>query len=197
VLDPALKLNSTVRDAVLCVCELGWLYGRVAGYLKGVLAAGGDSLGVVVQAFGFALQVLQSCNILSVYCIFISRRLRRSFDITMWEKFISLPKLWLFHPLFPFFPPMQEELHDYYRLLAVLEQELQITAKTGILSAAYQDERRLVQRPEDLQSHRRHRSNAETGKVEATGSSAVEGDAGAPGLTLLRLRAWLQEPIER
>lgn len=89
---------------------------------------------------------------------------------------------------------LQEELHDYYRLLAVLEQEMQITSKTGILSAAYKDERRLVQRPEDLQSHRR---SGETGKTGAEGSAEVEGDAGAPGLTLLRLRAWLQEPIER
>lgn len=70
VLDPALKLNSTVRDAVLCVCELGWLYGRVAAYLKGVLAAGGDSLGVVVQAFGFALQVNGEYNARFYLCSF-------------------------------------------------------------------------------------------------------------------------------
>jgi hypothetical protein len=88
---------------------------------------------------------------------------------------------------------VQEELHDYYRLLAVLEQELQITSKTGILSAAYQEERRLVQRPADLQSHRR---SGETGKIDG-GNGEAEGEAGAPGLTLLRLRAWLQEPIER
>jgi hypothetical protein len=99
---------------------------------------------------------------------------------------------------FPFPLPhlcLQEELHDYYRLLAVLEQEMQITSKTGILSAAYKLESRLVQKPVDLQSHRRR--SGETGKTGAEGSAEVEGDAGAPGLTLLRLRAWLQEPIER
>jgi len=56
LLDPSLKLNSTVRDTVLCICELGWLYNRVAGYLKSSFAVSTDSNGVVVQAFGFALQ---------------------------------------------------------------------------------------------------------------------------------------------
>jgi hypothetical protein len=46
-----------VRDTVLCICELGWLYGRVAAYLKDIFALATDSRGVVVQAFGFALQV--------------------------------------------------------------------------------------------------------------------------------------------
>jgi hypothetical protein len=57
LLDPSLKLNSTVRDTVLCICELGWLYNRVANYLRTTFAVSTDSNGVVVQAFGFALQV--------------------------------------------------------------------------------------------------------------------------------------------
>jgi hypothetical protein len=53
---------------------------------------------------------------------------------------------------------MQEELQDYFRLLAVLEQELM------------------------------------------KGNSSVKVDAnntGTQGLTLLRLKAWLYEPIDR
>lgn len=57
LVDPMLKLNSSVRDTVLCICELGWLYGRVSAYLKSTFAVATDSKGVVVQAFGFALQV--------------------------------------------------------------------------------------------------------------------------------------------
>jgi hypothetical protein len=58
VLDPSLKLNSTVRDTVLCICELGWLYGRVAHYLKTTMATSAETTGVVVQAFCFSLQVM-------------------------------------------------------------------------------------------------------------------------------------------
>ena len=54
---------------------------------------------------------------------------------------------------------MQEELHDYYRLLAVLEQELM-----------------------------RKMSNEVNG---------IEDEGGTSGLTLLRLRAWMHEPIDR
>ena len=62
MIDPILKLNSTVRDAILCICELGWLYGKVIHYLKGIFDVSSvkaiDMKGLVVQAFGFALQVL-------------------------------------------------------------------------------------------------------------------------------------------
>lgn len=57
VIDPSLKLNATVRDTVLCLCELGWLYGRVAAYLRSTMANPADTTGVIVQAFCFALQV--------------------------------------------------------------------------------------------------------------------------------------------
>ena len=65
LLDPSLKLNSTVRDTVLCICELGWLYNRVANYLRTTFAVSTDSNGVVVQAFGFALQV---CFVFNCMC---------------------------------------------------------------------------------------------------------------------------------
>lgn len=57
VIDPSLQLNRTVQDAVLCICELGWLYGRVSAYLKSALSPTATTKGLVVQAFGFALQV--------------------------------------------------------------------------------------------------------------------------------------------
>ena len=62
----------TVKDTVLCLCELGWLYSKVSTYISSCEKAT-VSRGLAVQAFTYALQ---------------------------------------------------EELHDYYRLLAVLEQEL-------------------------------------------------------------------------
>lgn len=87
----------------LCLCELGWLFSKVDGYVQSVLR---DNLhlhnGLIVQAFAFALQ---------------------------------------------------DELHDYYRLLAVLEQECVRKSETSL-------------------------------------------DA-SKGLTLIRLRTWLHEPIER
>lgn len=59
IIDPALQLNSTVRDTALCLCELGWLYNRVMDYVNKVSAAGVavEHRGLVIQAFSFALQV--------------------------------------------------------------------------------------------------------------------------------------------
>jgi hypothetical protein len=68
---------------------------------------------------------------------------------------------------------LQEELHDYYRLLAVLEQELarKVLAKDQPPSAdASSDSSKWVE------------------SVDPKGTS---------GLTLLRLRAWMQEPMDR
>lgn len=101
VIDPSLGVREAVRDTVLCLCELGWLYSKVAAYVQ---KAEKDTKGIVVQAFGFALQ---------------------------------------------------QELHDYFRLLAILE--------------------------------------AEVSKDRGGGGGAGE----ANGLTLLRLRAWMSEPLER
>ena len=104
LVDPALALRDPVRDTVLCLCELGWLYSKVAAYIQ---KAEKETKGLVVQAFGYALQL---------------------------------------------------ELHDYYRLLAILEAEVSKTT---------------------------------------TGSAAAVGAGDGGGLTLLRLRAWMSEPLER
>jgi gamma-tubulin complex component 3 len=103
-IDPQLKamIPPPVRDLILCLCEVGWLFEKISKYTTKVES--NEAIGLISQAFAFALQ---------------------------------------------------EELHDYYRLLAVLEQEI-------------------------------HRLT--TNQSEAQGTS---------GLTLLRLRAWMQEPIER
>lgn len=98
LVDPVLGLRDHARDTVLCLCELGWLYGKIAAYIQKTEK---DTKGLVMQAFGFALQ---------------------------------------------------QELHDYYRLLSILEAEVN------------------------------------------KGSS---GDEVSSGLTLLRLRAWMSEPLER
>jgi len=37
-----------VRDTVLCLCELGWLYARVAGYISAADSSG-STRGLVVQ----------------------------------------------------------------------------------------------------------------------------------------------------
>lgn len=68
VVDPMLQLPLPARDIVLCICELGWLYNKVSAYLKTVFQGGGpDSKGLIVQAFGFALQVpsLLACSFLT------------------------------------------------------------------------------------------------------------------------------------
>lgn len=101
VVDPALQLRDPARDTVLCLCELGWLYGKVHAYMQ---RAERETRGLVVQAFGFALQ---------------------------------------------------QELLDYYRLLSILESEA------------------------------------------SRGSESRDTEREASGLTLLRLRAWMQEPLER
>lgn len=71
VIDPSLQLVGPVRDLVLGMCEIGWLYNKVSKYISKVEKTAIN--GLVSQSFGYAIQ---------------------------------------------------EELHDYYRLLAVLEQEL-------------------------------------------------------------------------
>jgi hypothetical protein len=56
VIDPSLRLRTPARDTVLGLCELGWLYAKVASYVQA--CEGPESTkGLVVQAFGFALQV--------------------------------------------------------------------------------------------------------------------------------------------
>ena len=128
MIDPSLKLQLPVKDTVLCLCELGWLYTKVSTYIQTCEKAQ-VSRGLAVQAFSFALQ---------------------------------------------------EELHDYYRLLAVLEQELarKVTA---------QDTPSLPNSA-DREGEGEGDSSRWVGSVD---------DRGASGLTLLRLRAWIQEPMDR
>lgn len=100
--------------------------------------------------------------------------------------------------------PLQEELHDYYRLLAVLEQELQRTTPGKTTSSSL--------KPSDLLQFRQRRAAETTGARDTEEESARKGGVGGSrsaavdllgntneptGLTLLRLKAWLQEPIER
>jgi len=80
----------------------------------------------------------------------------------------------------------QEELHDYYRLLAVLEQELQRTPSDTTSTPAV----RSAVRPSNLLNYRADLAGSE-------GKEGNEQSEGATGLTLLRMKAWLQEPIER
>jgi len=82
-----------VRDTVLCICELGWLYNRVAGYLKSSFAVSTDSNGVVVQAFGFALQVYICVTHLSGLCVLIIQTFKFRFYCTFSTSLLLTPYL--------------------------------------------------------------------------------------------------------
>lgn len=125
-----------VRDVTLCICELGWLFTRVSTYLKRIFAGATDAYGLIVQAFGFALQ---------------------------------------------------EELQDYYRLLAVLEQEVHrppVAAQQQAIATQF-----LVpsQDTDTKFSNKQPRQTPESSPLPIDSSN----------LTLLRLKAWMQEPLER
>lgn len=82
---------------------------------------------------------------------------------------------------------LQEELHDYYRLLAVLEQELArkiIAESTPIPTHTPSPPHTHSVTPEDTAPD----SSKWVTSVDPKGTS---------GLTLLRLRAWMQEPMDR
>jgi gamma-tubulin complex component 3 len=148
LIDPSLALPVAVRDITLCICELGWLFARVSTYLKRIFAGNADAHGLVVQAFGFAIQ---------------------------------------------------EELQDYYRLLAVLEQEVQrppaSTAQQQQMSAQF-----LAPTQEnDLKFASKPARHGDASDATATAALVVVGGTPvtASNLTLLRLKAWMQEPLER
>ncbi|KAJ1441455.1 Spc98 family-domain-containing protein, partial [Ochromonadaceae sp. CCMP2298] len=173
LIDPTLKVNSTARDLVLSLCELGWLYGRVSGYLRGVLEEGGGGAGagagagagtgtvsgVVAQALAFSLQA---------------------------------------------------ELLDYLRLLAVLEQDLTASTYSGSTYSGSTYSGGGGMGPMVLTTAGGGGSGGISGGNGGGGngsSNGINGSGGSgsggggrgsgSGLTLLRLRAWLQEPIER
>lgn len=144
LIDPALALPVAVRDITLCICELGWLFARVSTYLKRIFAGNTDAHGLVVQAFGFAIQ---------------------------------------------------EELQDYYRLLAVLEQEVQRPP-----AAAAQQQQMSAQFLAPTQENDLKFASKPTRHTDATDAVVVAGGSSmvtASNLTLLRLKAWMQEPLER
>ena len=68
---------------------------------------------------------------------------------------------------------LQEELHDYYRLLAILDQELNRRNERMAVSAGGSEAKEF---------------DNEFEKEKALSSS---------GLTILRLRAWMEEPLDR
>lgn len=55
VLDPDLRLEAPVRDTILSLCEIGWLYQQIHKYVKAV--EGDSTKGLVVQAFCYSIQV--------------------------------------------------------------------------------------------------------------------------------------------
>ena len=76
---------------------------------------------------------------------------------------------------------LQEELSDYYRLLTVLEGELVRTAQEILdrESKALEEEKNGKKQEEKLDENEEEHSDS------------------IPGLSLMRLRAWMSEPIER
>jgi hypothetical protein len=96
---------------------------------------------------------------------------------------------------------LQEELGDYFRLLAVLEQELRRPSSTlnlprdsrssgGGLSGGAG----AAGRDASIQAVDTREYTSPTGILAAHQAASSES---ASGLTLLRLRAWMQDPVER
>jgi Gamma tubulin complex component N-terminal len=57
VIDPALKhrIPPPVREIILCLCEVGWLFEKISKYTTKVEAS--EASGLISQAFAFSLQV--------------------------------------------------------------------------------------------------------------------------------------------
>jgi hypothetical protein len=152
VIDPALCVSPCVRDLVLCICELGWLYSKVADFLKKIF----------VSPSSFAASTASS-----------AQKIQQSQQ--------SQPQLQQGLVLQAFGFALQEELHDYFRLLAVLEQELlrDVASDQALLQSV--DAERL----------------REVDVTRGKGLVADKANDVNAGLTLLRLKAWMQDPIER
>ena len=56
IFDPSLNISVIVKDTVLSICELGWLFRQILTYVKHSESSD-SSKGLVVQAFLFAVQV--------------------------------------------------------------------------------------------------------------------------------------------
>jgi hypothetical protein len=87
----------------------------------------------------------------------------------------------------------QDALADYYRLLAVLEQEL----SRGILSEA-EKEREREEREKGKGRDGRDVSSLNADEIRERENRIGKEEGGSTaGLTLIRLRVWMQEPLER
>jgi hypothetical protein len=90
---------------------------------------------------------------------------------------------------------LQEELHDYYRLLAILEQEL---LKDNAIATALSTAPTTAAGTSSIHGYDRDGRDRDFQSKQTTeGNTSNHSVGGNAGLTLLRLRAWMQEPIER
>lgn len=77
-LDPTMKANipQPVREIILCLCEVGWLFEKISKYTIKVESS--EAIGLISQAFAFSLQVrfvplqqtviaLHSCCIFQIF----------------------------------------------------------------------------------------------------------------------------------
>ena len=81
---------------------------------------------------------------------------------------------------------MQAELHDYYRLLSILDKELSDRSNVSSSSSSSSSS--------GSRSNKNGASASASVGVDVGLGSSAEGPS---GLTLVRLRAWMQEPLER
>jgi len=121
VTNPALHLPPATRDLVAQLCEMGWLFQKVAKFVGGSHHA---QRGLMAQALCASLE---------------------------------------------------EDLSDYYRLIAVLETQLDSDGTGGGFGGAH--------------------GPGSASSVGAGGGSALHG--GGSGLTLRRLSVWAADPLER
>lgn len=86
---------------------------------------------------------------------------------------------------------IQEELHDYYRLLAVLERELTRLPATSATPASAAVSVAAAAGANELRGNGTAQSRIDEEKRDIELSTALG------GLSLVRLKAWLQGPIDR
>lgn len=140
IIDPSLGLKQPAKDVILSLCEIGWLYNKIETFLDQLLQPNVE---------------MDSVNLMNP------------------DRNAGTPVNGdLFRGLVPqaFAYAVQEELHDYYRLLAVLELELSKSATKGATKSG-------------------------TGAVVAADASS--GGVEYNGLTLLRMHTWMQQPFDR
>jgi hypothetical protein len=178
VIDPSLQLPNPVRDLILTMCELGWLFMKITNYLKQILhntnsnnnhysttinngtmssSRNSNYKGVLVEAFGYAIQ---------------------------------------------------EEMQDYYRLLAVLEQEILRTRTNNnhtnnnhnlqvtVIEQVYQSK---PLRSNNNNNNSNSASNNNNNNINNINNNNNNNNINinTNRLTLLRLHAWLQTPFTK